>query len=83
MNIYSKYTPDTHTHTHTHTHVYIQIYIWAHTEDVLLKAFNVRVLDEVFAEIEKTPLGSGSIAQVYKARFRGEDTFVAIKVCHT
>ena len=34
----------------------------------------------MFAEIEKVPLGSGSIAQVYKARFIGEDDYVAIKV---
>ena len=39
-------------------------------------------LETVFSEFERTPLGSGSIAQVYRARLRGEDADVAVKVRH-
>lgn len=37
-------------------------------------------IDEVFDEIDETPIGSGCIAQVYKAHLRGTDQWVALKV---
>lgn len=36
--------------------------------------------DLIFDVIEETPVGSGCIAQVYKARLRGSDDWVAVKV---
>ena len=63
-------------------HAGVRAHAWEHTEAVLKEAFRVANLEEVFEEIHRTPLGSGSIAQVYKARFRGEEEFVAIKVRH-
>ena len=65
-------------------HAGVPAHEWAYTEDVLRSAFNGATLEEVFAEIEKVPLGSGSIAQVYKARFASDPpgSYVAIKVRH-
>lgn len=39
-----------------------------------------KTLDSVFDEIDETPVGSGCIAQVYKAHLRDTDEWVAIKV---
>mmetsp|Transcript_2929 Transcript_2929/g.11167 ORF Transcript_2929/g.11167 Transcript_2929/m.11167 type:complete len:649 (-) Transcript_2929:2010-3956(-) len=41
-----------------------------------------KTMEEMFDEFDETPIGSGSIAQVYKARLRGEDHYVAVKVRH-
>mmetsp|Transcript_24674 Transcript_24674/g.58714 ORF Transcript_24674/g.58714 Transcript_24674/m.58714 type:complete len:710 (-) Transcript_24674:29-2158(-) len=55
---------------------------WAYTEEKLKEAYRVEDLSEVFDEVDHEPLGSGSIAQVHRARFKGEETSVAIKVRH-
>ena len=39
-------------------------------------------LDAVFESFDRQPLGSGSIAQVYRARLRGDACDVAVKVRH-
>jgi len=39
-------------------------------------------LAAVFEAFEREPLGSGSIAQVYRARLRGDTVDVAVKVRH-
>ena len=44
--------------------------------------YNVQDISEVFEEFSKLPIGSGSIAQVYKAKIRGGQGhgWVAVKV---
>ena len=37
-------------------------------------------MDEIFSDIDETPIGSASIGQVYKARLKAENLEVAIKV---
>lgn len=39
-----------------------------------------RPIDEVYSEIDETPIGSASIGQVYKAKLKGSNEEVAIKV---
>jgi len=45
-------------------HAAVPAHAWEHTERVLLTAFGAARIEEVFVEIDRTPLGSGSIAQV-------------------
>ncbi|RFU36233.1 hypothetical protein B7463_g9, partial [Scytalidium lignicola] len=40
------------------------------TIHIIRKAFNGRPFDEIFDEFDKTPLGVGAIAQVYKAKLK-------------
>ena len=39
-----------------------------------------KTMEEVFDEVIETPIGSGCIAQVYKAHLRGTNQWVALKV---
>mmetsp|Transcript_48061 Transcript_48061/g.78343 ORF Transcript_48061/g.78343 Transcript_48061/m.78343 type:complete len:476 (+) Transcript_48061:2-1429(+) len=39
-------------------------------------------IDELFSEFNPTPIGSGSIAQVYFAKLKSSGEQVAVKVCH-
>lgn len=39
-------------------------------------------LRDVFSDFDREPLGSGSVAQVHRARLHGEADFVAVKVRH-
>lgn len=46
-------------------------------EQELEAAFGAPV-DQVFAEFDRAPLAAGSLGQVYRARFRGEDVVVKV-----
>lgn len=48
---------------------------------LILKHFGVG-LDEVFSEFEAKPIGSGSVAQVHRARLRSTGELVAVKLAH-
>ena len=54
---------------------------WAATEREVAAAFGAP-LSAVFESFDREPLGSGSIAQVYRARLRGDADDVAVKVRH-
>jgi aarF domain-containing kinase len=54
---------------------------WAATERQVAAAFG-QPLAAVFESFDTQPLGSGSIAQVYRARLRGDTEDVAVKVRH-
>ncbi|KAK9719075.1 hypothetical protein K7432_005054 [Basidiobolus ranarum] len=43
---------------------------WSHTKRSIEAAFGGRLMDEVFEEFDKQPIGIGAIAQVYKARIK-------------
>lgn len=57
---------------------------WEYTNDMLCDLLKVKDLSEIFESIDQTPIGCGSIAQVYKARWKGHDTndYIALKVLH-
>mmetsp|Transcript_27691 Transcript_27691/g.54073 ORF Transcript_27691/g.54073 Transcript_27691/m.54073 type:complete len:748 (-) Transcript_27691:510-2753(-) len=61
---------------------------WHYTEDSLKRMYNVEDIGEVFEEFVQKPIGSGSIAQVYRAKIKGvgpsdsADGWVAVKVRH-
>ena len=55
---------------------------WAFTEEALRRALGGAEVETAFAEFDRVPVGSGSIAQVYRARLVGEDASVAVKVRH-
>lgn len=40
-------------------------------------------MDQIFSEIDPTPLGAASLAQVHKAKLRSTGEKVAIKVQHS
>uniref|UniRef100_A0A7S4KXT0 Protein kinase domain-containing protein n=1 Tax=Guillardia theta TaxID=55529 RepID=A0A7S4KXT0_GUITH len=63
-------------------HASVPPHSFEHTRQVLMDAFDAPNLEAIFAEIDDHPIGSGSIAQVYKARFHGDKEYVAIKVRH-
>lgn len=49
---------------------------------ILRKDFGID-MDDVFSTFSKTPLGSGTIAQVHFARLKSDDSKqVAVKICH-
>ena len=48
-------------------HSHVDPHPFSHTQSVLREAFG-RDLNEVFSELDETPLGTGAIAQVYKAK---------------
>lgn len=54
---------------------------WRDTERIVSDALGVPLRD-AFAEFIQEPLGSGSVAQVHRARLHGEKQFVAVKVRH-
>ncbi len=62
-------------------HTHVPPHAWAATQRAVAAAFGAP-LDAVFSEFEREPLGSGSIAQVYRARLTGEAADVAVKVRH-
>lgn len=53
---------------------------FAETEKMVCGALGIDTLDKVFQNFERKPLASGSIAQVYRATYKGQD--VVIKVRH-
>ncbi len=54
---------------------------WAETRRAVAAAYGAP-LETVFESFDTSPLGSGSIAQVYRARLAGEPADVAVKVRH-
>ncbi|KAI8144427.1 hypothetical protein BJV82DRAFT_667634 [Fennellomyces sp. T-0311] len=50
-------------------HSHVDPHPFSHTRHVLREAFG-RDLHEIFSELDETPLGTGAIAQVYKAKVR-------------
>jgi aarF domain-containing kinase len=52
---------------------------FSHTAHIIEKELGLPV-DEVFSEFDRTPVASGSVAQVYKAVYNGQP--VAVKVRH-
>ncbi|KAJ8656682.1 hypothetical protein O0I10_007529 [Lichtheimia ornata] len=50
-------------------HSHVDPHPFSYTKQVLAEAFG-RDLQEVFSELQETPLGVGAIAQVYKAKIR-------------
>ncbi len=55
---------------------------WKHTEEAIKKMYGVDRIEDVFEVCDQKPIGSGSIAQVYKAKFVGADGWYAVKVRH-
>lgn len=53
---------------------------FAETRSMLCAALGVQALEDAFEEFDDVPMASGSIAQVYRAKFRGRD--VVVKVRH-
>lgn len=51
------------------------------TKKIIEKSFNKK-LEDIFDEFIEKPIGSGSIAQVYKAKLKDQDEYVAVKVRH-
>ncbi|MGE9296746.1 MAG: ABC1 kinase family protein [Puniceicoccales bacterium] len=49
-------------------------------EPILLAELNCESYPEVFDEFDTTPVASGSIGQVYKAKLKGGNEWVAVKV---
>lgn len=45
-----------------------------------LEAVLGQPLEEIFSEFETTPAAAGSLAQIYKARLRGDHEWVAVKI---
>lgn len=62
-------------------HSHVPPHSWRDTEQIVHQAFGVPLRD-VFAEFDREPLGSGSVAQVHRARLHGEAGYVAVKVRH-
>ena len=52
-----------------------------YTKNILENEFN-RSIDEVFIEIDRIPIASGSIAQVYKCKYRKNGKVCALKIVH-
>ncbi|KAJ3251718.1 hypothetical protein HK103_002173 [Boothiomyces macroporosus] len=52
-----------------------------HTRNTIEDNFNEK-LEDVFSEFERKPIGVGAIGQVYKAKLRESDQYVAVKVLH-
>ncbi|ACO67936.1 predicted protein, partial [Micromonas commoda] len=67
---------------------------WRRTKEILERAYGETQLDEIFAWMDKTPIASGSIAQIHRAKLRNgplgerpddvndEGRYVAVKVRH-
>lgn len=53
---------------------------FAQTRLMVCRALGIRSLDDAFEEFDDVPIASGSIAQVYRAKYRGRD--VVLKVRH-
>jgi len=53
---------------------------WEETRQIIEESYG-RPLEEVFLEFEKEPIGSGAIAQVYKAKLK-DGREVAVKIRH-
>merc|ERR1712168_816075 len=51
-------------------------------KQVLCEELNINNLDEVFSEFESEPLGTASLAQVYKATLKETGKIVAVKIQH-
>ncbi|XP_078483502.1 aarF domain-containing protein kinase 1-like [Ciona intestinalis] len=49
---------------------------------VLKKDLNIKSVDEVFTDFCEKPLGTASLAQVYKAKLKSDGSTVAVKVQH-
>jgi aarF domain-containing kinase len=62
-------------------HAHVPPHPWPETRRAVAAAFGAP-LETVFASFDPTPLGSGSIAQVYRARLAGDAADVAVKVRH-
>ncbi|OQR86493.1 glycoside hydrolase [Achlya hypogyna] len=61
-------------------HSHVQTHEWAFTEAMLADAFGPRWADEI--DLERTPIGSGVIAQVYRGTRRSTGEPIAVKVVH-
>jgi aarF domain-containing kinase len=62
-------------------HAHVPPHAWPETRRAVAAAFGAP-LEAVFSSFDPTPLGSGSIAQVYRARLAGDTADVAVKVRH-
>jgi hypothetical protein len=61
----------------------IREHSWRETEENLKRNYGEECMDEVFADFDREPVGSGCCAQVYKATLVGFDGLpVAVKVLH-
>jgi aarF domain-containing kinase len=62
-------------------HQHVRPHSSRYSKKLIEKELGIK-FDDVFVEFDPVPLGSGSIAQVHKARLRSTGELVAIKVCH-
>uniref|UniRef100_K3WPJ5 Protein kinase domain-containing protein n=1 Tax=Globisporangium ultimum (strain ATCC 200006 / CBS 805.95 / DAOM BR144) TaxID=431595 RepID=K3WPJ5_GLOUD len=61
-------------------HEHAPLHSWSQTEDALCMAFGDNWADVM--ELQKEPIGSGCIAQVYRGRLKATNEDVAVKVIH-
>jgi len=57
------------------------VHSFAKTKQTIEQSFG-KTLDQMFDEFDPNPIGSGSIAQVYRAKLKGQKEYVAVKVRH-
>ena len=66
-----------------HLHSNVKPHSWKYTEKTLCENLQIDNLDEVFSEINKTPIGCGAIGQVYLGTLKSDlKNPIALKIVH-
>jgi aarF domain-containing kinase len=68
-------------HRLSRLHTQAPMHHFAETRLMIERSFN-KPLEELFEEIDQHPLASGAIAQIHKAKLKGREGYVAVKVRH-
>ena len=72
---------DTICHEFSHLQNHVKPHSIEHTRLIFNEEFT-QSIDAAFSEFDNEPVGVGAVAQVYKAKLKKEDDYVAVKILH-